>query len=105
MKDARGHGSNSRGGEAAHQSGVRAALSKDRFTDAIPPGSTRDFFVKQAAQWAAAGMAHGAVLAAGGGALGVAGQMIASYTKWGGDLARKFGPKLKARYNSSRGKS
>lgn len=77
-----------------HQTGVHQALTKERFTKLVPPGSKRDFAVKQAATWAHAGLVKGAVLAAGGGPVGVAGAMAASYTKWGGDLARKFGPKI-----------
>lgn len=81
---------------AAHQSKVMQALNKDRFTRAVPPGSKRDTFVKQAASWAGTGLTKGAVLAMGGGAVGVAGALTASYTKWGGDAVRKYGPKIKA---------
>lgn len=76
--------------EAAHQSGISRALHKDRFVHLVPPGSKRDFAVKQAARWAESGLAHGAVAAAGGGPLGLAGFMLADYTKWGGDLARSY---------------
>lgn len=90
---------------AAHQSGVgQALMHKDRFTNLVPPGSKRDFAVKQAAVWAHAGLVKGAVLAAGGGPVGVAGAMAASYAKWGGDLARKFGPKIAAKVQAMRAK-
>lgn len=89
-------GAAQRVGAAAHQSKVMQALNKDRFTRAVPPGSMRDTMVKQAASWAEAGLTKGAVLAMGGGAVGVAGAMTAAYTKWGGDAVRKYGPKIKA---------
>lgn len=85
-------------GQAAHQSGIAQAMSKDRFVHLVPPGSKRDFMVKQAASWAGSALAKGAVFAAGGGPLGVAGVELATDTKWGGDLARKFGPKIMARF-------
>lgn len=83
--------------QAAHQSGVAQAMNKDRFVHLVPPGSKRDFMVKQAASWAGSALAKGAVFAAGGGPLGVAGVELATDTKWGGDLARKFGPRIMAR--------
>lgn len=90
---------------ATHQSGIMRALTKDRFVNAVPPGSKRDFLVKQAARWSASGLEKAAVVAAGGGAVGVAGIMAANYTKWGGDLARQFGPKIKRFVQAHRSKS
>lgn len=87
---------------AAHQSKVMQALHKDRFTGLVPPGSKRDTAVKQAAAWAHAGLVKGAVIAAGGGPIGVAGAMTASYTKWGGDLVRKYGPAIAAKIQKIR---
>lgn len=88
--------------QAAHQSRVGQALQKDRFTGLVPPGSKRDFAIKQAATWAHAGLAHSAIIAAGGGPVGVLGQTVASYTHWGGGLARKFGPKIKEKIQAMR---
>jgi hypothetical protein len=61
MKDAKGHGSNPRGG-IAHQSGIMTALTKDRLTGLVPPGSARDHAVKTAAKWAAAELIPGGSL-------------------------------------------
>lgn len=72
-------------------------MSKDRFVHLVPPGSKRDFAVKQAASWAGSALAKGAILAAGGGPVGVIAAEVAADTKWGGDLARKFGPGIKAK--------
>lgn len=87
---------------AAHQSKLMQALHKDRFVRAVPPGSKRDFAVKQAAEWTKAGLEKAAIMAAGGGAVGVAGMAVANYTKWGGDLARKYGPKIAAKVQAIR---
>lgn len=87
---------------AAHQSKVYEALHKDRFTGLVPPGSKRDFVVKQAAEWSKAGLEKMAIMAAGGGAVGVAGMAVANYTKWGGALTRKFGPKIAAKVQAIR---
>lgn len=46
--------------------GVKAALSKERFVNAVPPGSTRDRVVKEAATWAKMGLEKTAALALGG---------------------------------------
>lgn len=69
---------------------------KDRFTKLVPPGSKRDKAVKQAAMWAEAGLQKAAVVAAGGGAAGAAGVTVAAYTKYGGTMAREYGPKIRA---------
>lgn len=88
--------------DIAHQSRIYQVLNKDRFVHAVPPGSKRDFAVKQAAGWAKAGLEKAAILAAGGGPVGVAGMMAANYTKWGGDMARQFGPRVVAKIQSYR---
>lgn len=87
---------------AAHQTGVYQALNKDRFTGMVPPGSKRDFAVKQAALWSKAGLEKAAIMAAGGGVAGVAGMAVANYTKWGGDMARQFGPRVKQKIQALR---
>lgn len=66
MKDAKGHGSDPRGG-IAHQSGimglvppaVREAMTKDRLTSLVPPGSKTDKVVKMAAKLIAAELIPG----------------------------------------------
>lgn len=68
---------------------------KDRFVRAVPPGSKRDAVVKQAAMWTKAGLEKAAVVAAGGGIVGVAGVTVAAYTEWGGHMTRAYGPAVR----------
>lgn len=83
--------------------GVKAALSKERFVNAVPPGSTRDRVVKEAATWAKMGLEKTAALALGG-PVAAGGLMVAQYTKWGGGAAREFGPKIASAVRSATGR-
>lgn len=83
--------------------GVKAALTKERFVHAVPPGSTRDRVVKEAASWAKMGLEKGAAMALGG-PIAAGGVMVAQYTKWGGSAAREFGPKIASAVRSATGR-
>lgn len=72
---------------------IKTALTKDRFTNLVPPGSKTDRVVKEAAAWSKMGLEKSAALAIGG-PVAAGGVMLAQYTKWGGSAAREFGPKL-----------
>ncbi len=69
---------------------------KDRFTKLVPPGSRRDEVVKQGAMFAKAGLEKMAVVAAGGGAIGVAAVTAHSYHGWGKHMVKQYGPRLAA---------
>lgn len=74
--------------EAAHQTGVYQALTKDRFVNAVPPGSNRDWLVKQAAGTIRS-MGEKAALTAIGGPMAGFGYNLASYTHTIGQMYRE----------------
>lgn len=74
---------------------------KDRFTKFAPPGSNKEAFVKHGAMWAQAGLEKMAVVAAGGGVVGVAAVTTVAYAKYGKFVAQKYGPTLSAKFNAT----
>lgn len=78
-----------------------ALAVKDRFTKLVPPGSKRDVIVKQGAMFAKAGLEKMAVIGAGGGPVAVAGVTAYAYASWGKQMAKQYGPQLKAKFGAT----
>lgn len=69
---------------------------KDRFVRAVPPGSTRDSIVKQAAMWSKAGLEKAVVIGLGGGVVGAAGVAVSANVEYAGHMVRAYGPAVRA---------